>query len=204
MSSPAVESPGGEDAARPDAAPAAATWLSVGDQGKESMDDLLRLLPELPPLDLSRPPPPQDSSRPHDPAPPPPARPDTSPRRRTRRWLGVVAALVVAATLALQLAAPRGGLTEGRGKDVVVLDPAQLPDGGLIAEARLRGDTMVCVVADGWARLSGEGRREKLQAWLRHGQGRGVREILLLDSEGLPVAVPPPLTGPERQPPAAP
>jgi hypothetical protein len=202
MSSPAVESPGGEDAARPDAPPAAATWLDVSAQGKESMDDLLRLLPELPPLDLSRPPP-QDGSRPRDPA-PPPARPDAPPRRRARRWLGVAAAVVAAATLALQLAAPRGGLTEGRGKDVVVLDPAQLPDGGLLAEARLRGGTMVCVVADGWARLSGEGRQEKLQAWLRHGQGRGVREVLLLDSEGLPVNVNPPLAGPERRPPAAP
>jgi hypothetical protein len=107
--------------------------------------------------------------------------------QRTRRLLVAAVVIIAVASLAALLI-PRANVEQGLGLDAEVraVNTAELPGAEMLASARVRRDTLVCVVRGLWKHLPEEDKRREIESLSRYGQERGLKTVILFDEQGMP------------------
>jgi hypothetical protein len=105
--------------------------------------------------------------------------------KRLRRLLAAAVIIIALASLAALLIRRTSG-NEGLDKEVRVLNPSELPGSEMIASARIRRDTLVCIVRGMWKHLPEEARRQELESLSRYGKERGLNSVVLFNEQGMP------------------
>ena len=121
------------------------------------------------------------------------ATPVAAPKESLTSRLAVNKGLLVAAVLVIALALGFKFLYLGTeeipkdGPSVLLLSRTELPSSELITQAKLNGDLILCEVNNGWAALSPEARKEKLEALYEFAQNKGVSTLMVIDAKGVTV-----------------
>ncbi len=105
--------------------------------------------------------------------------------KRMRRLLAAAVIIIALASLAALLVRRTGG-NEGLDPEVRVLNPSELPGSEMIASARIRRDTLVCIVRGMWKHLPEEAKRQELESLARYGKERGLSSVILFNEQGMP------------------
>jgi hypothetical protein len=118
---------------------------------------------------------------------PPPAKSRTftsSSRSRTIKLL-VAAVLIIAIAGFAAALVRRAGVEQTLDPDVGVLNPAALPGAEMLATARTRRDTLVCIVRGTWKHLPEDVKRRELEALSSYGKEKGLNSVILFDEKGM-------------------
>jgi hypothetical protein len=103
---------------------------------------------------------------------------------RTRKLL--VAAVIIIAVASLTAVLVRSANVEQTlTTDVRVLNPAELPGAEMLASARLRRDTLVCIVRGMWKHLPEDVKRRELESLSSYGKEKGLSSVVLFDEQGM-------------------
>ncbi|HZS10132.1 MAG TPA: hypothetical protein VFD58_35220 [Blastocatellia bacterium] len=100
------------------------------------------------------------------------------------KWLIAASILLAVALTVMPRFTRNQGAVAGVDSNVQAMDLSQLPDGGLLKAARLHKQLLVCIVSEKWHQLPDDQRRDKLQAWLTFGKGKGITQVTLMSDEG--------------------
>ncbi|MBV9210794.1 MAG: hypothetical protein JOZ52_09210 [Acidobacteria bacterium] len=103
---------------------------------------------------------------------------------RTRKLL-VAAALIIAVAGIAAALVRRANVERPLDADVRQLNTAELPGSEMLASARLRRDTLVCIVRGTWKLLPEDVKRRELESLSNYSKDKGLASVVLFDEQGM-------------------
>lgn len=117
---------------------------------------------------------------------PSPAKSQTFASSRGRTIKLLVAAVLIIAIAGFAAALVRRANVEPTlDPDVRALNPAELPGAEMLASARTRRDTLVCIVRGTWKHLPEDVKRRELESLSSYGKEKGLNSVVLFDEQGM-------------------
>jgi hypothetical protein len=101
------------------------------------------------------------------------------------RLLAVAAVIIIALAGIAAALVRRTNIEPTLAPDVHALNTAELPGAEMLASARLRRDTLVCIVRGTWKHLPEDVKRSEIEALSNYGKEKGLSSVILFDEQGM-------------------